>query len=378
MWWLIVVEEFIGTGLLLPVALLVAGAFALLVRPIWGRLETVPHELAHAAVAKLLGYHVRILRFGDGKVAAFGEHLGLAWTFGWGDGGLMVAHTTWETQRGRFVLVAAAGPLVDMSLLAVFSALGFGGLATMYALAASAPWFTALLVLPVGFAAGLAIAQLVVTLPSAIPWTFDGVPNDGMQVWRFLFPPTRERRATDHAANKALVVEASAPYATGEDIDAWPAEEATAIAANWPRLPATDIDGRVRALVDLAARPGLPRQVQAWLLDQAASVAIVDGTEAHVAEAQAICDQALALAPGSDELALTAAMLDAERGDVERAAPALRRAHAASRGAVATAYVALVEARAGRTTEAKRLFREAAADDDGLLVAVRLRRQLQA
>jgi hypothetical protein len=136
----------------------------------------LPHELGHAALARLFGYsQIRIL-IGSGKQLFTAKFLGFAWLFNLIPfGGLTLFAPSSKISRWKHVVVVAAGPMVNLCLATA---------ALLVARPSPLPDTATLPNL-------LCWANVVVLASSLFPYvaqtSFGPIPSDGLQLWHLLF-----------------------------------------------------------------------------------------------------------------------------------------------------------------------------------------------
>lgn len=355
---------------------MLAGAFAgAFLGPVWGRFQIVPHELGHALAAWAVGYPVQMIRLGGGRVLRFGEAFGVAWALGAEQGGRTMWARTGDVSRNKDLLVLAAGPIADGLLLTAMGALAAVGVLVLEVAEPSRPVAVAL-VGALWALAALMIWEFGVLVRNLVPQALSMGASDGLAMRELMRAPQTPELAATPEAMRAALTQRVACYGDVDLAEVWPDDDVVTFVETLRTAAEGATDGGFAAHRHVLEHCRMPDVVRAWLLDVLASWPIAHDRHDLLDDAKVWCAEGRAIAQNLQPFAVTEALLDVERGDLEQAAAVLEVWEPADELGWATAYLGYCEARAGRPRRADRFFKRAAASDSGLFVALRMRRRL--
>lgn len=354
----------------------------LLLFVIFEYVSIVPHELAHAAGAMLTGMDLFRIRFGTGR--RWG-HLSVAETLIEFRalpvcGSVSAASLNMRNWRFRRIVFVAAGPASNVALClgAVCMAGGWQRLLAVDWTEHVAPWLM------------FALANAVLALSSLLRRRrgIQGIPSDGVALFRLLFKPLRSltQRQLSYFIAKAEAMLTARRY---EQLDTLVSDFRYVLSSldflQWRGMVDAErghYDTARAGLLDALAQHPRPGVGRANALNAIAWYDLINGASELLLDADNFSAEAYSLVPWDHAIQSTRGWALVEAGDIDAGTAMLRRS---LRGAVykhdrATILCTLTiaEARRGRRRRAVELLQRARRMDGRCALLARAQRELDA
>jgi tetratricopeptide (TPR) repeat protein len=327
-------------------------------------ISIAPHELAHALVAKCVGWRVFKIYMGSGKAVWKTKLFGIDTEFRPvpANGLVLAAPPTLHHYRRKMCAFALAGPTANLVVACVAFAFLGGTMSQFMAIGERC--------LPVQM---LLLANLLLAIVSLAPWKFQTAwgkqPTDGLKLWQTI--RTNLRVAVHHAA--WFMLEGSDCREKGRDeeavrwfekgLQAYP--EDTGL-LNWHGISLLDVGKFTEArecFVKLLARTGTAPLIHSMIKNNIAYADALLGRSDLLEEADRYSLEAMASIAWHPAIKGTRGTVLATLGRYDEAVPLLRDAmkeHDSPRSKAANAcWLAIAESKRGNPTAARAYFDEA-------------------